>query len=379
MSIYIETVRTKKQKKAFVQFSFDLYRGNKNWVPPLFSDEIDLFDVNKNPVFEVAEARLFLAYRGENIVGRLAAMIHWGEVTEKQVRKLRFGWFDFIDDYAVSGKLLEAAQNYAREKELDFIEGPVGFSNFDKAGMLTKGFDYQNTIVTWYNYPYYKKHMEYHGYSIENVWIEYLIDCPKKIPEKIQKYAKIIQKKYNLDILHFRSKKELWRLAEEIFSLIKSSYSKFDSYIPFTQKQKSQYIRVFMKFIHLDYIVCLKNNSGELVAFAVAMPSYTDALKKANGRIFPFGFFHMAWTHFFHKKIAFYLIGVAPKYQNKGFTAVIFQEFIKILMKKNIKKMETNPELIDNKNIQALWSAYDSIQHKTTYELSKTYKHLKYS
>ena len=365
MDIKIIEVTSKKDLKVFVSFPFTLYKSEKNWTPPLILDEISTLDRDKNPVFEVAQARYFLAYKGGEIVGRIAAIINTMETQKKEIPKIRFGWFDFIDDLSVSKALLEKVREIGEEQNLSFMEGPMGFCNLDKAGLLVKGFEFTNTMITWYNYPYYEKHLKELNFERASKWLEYYIQPPNTIPEKISKFSDFIKKKYQLQVVRFKNKKELKKLAKELFLLMDATYKDLSSYLPITQKQKDQYSSQFLKFIHLDYIICIKDNQERLIAFAISMPSYSKGLKKAKGKLFPFGFLYLLNAHYRNDTIAFYLIGVVPELQNKGVTAIIFEEFIKALQKKNIKYLETNPELEENKSIQRLWKNYNFIQHKT--------------
>ena len=364
MSIKIVEAISKKELRAFVDFPFKLYEKEKNWIPPLISDELDTLNHEKNPVFEVAQAHYFLAYKEGIIVGRIAAIINTMETKKKGIPKIRFGWFDFIDDLSVSQALLEKVNEIGKEQNLSFMEGPMGFCNLDKAGLLTRGFEFPNTMVTWYNYPYYAEHLKELGFKKASKWVEYYILSPKTISERISQFSESIKKRYKLQVVRFKNKKELKVLAKEIFSLLDATYERLSSYLPITEKQKSQYTNKFLKFIHLDYIICIKDSQERLIAFAITMPSYSKALKKAKGKLFPFGIFYLLKAHYQNDTVAFYLIGVLPKFQSKGVIAIIFEEFVKMFQKRNIKYLETNPELEENKNIQALWKNYDFIQHK---------------
>ena len=205
--ITVKEISTKKELKKFVKFPFKLYKNNKYWVPPIIKEEVSSFNKTKNPVFEHAEARFFLAYKKDKVVGRIAAMINWIEVKEQEVKKMRFGWFDFIDDLEVSKVLLEKVVAIGKENNLEFIEGPVGFSNLDKVGVLTYGFDHIGTMVTWYNYPYYEDHYNHFGLDVSKKYIEnyFLL---KNVD--IQKYTRI--NKILKVVVKSLSKNEEWTL-----------------------------------------------------------------------------------------------------------------------------------------------------------------------
>jgi len=376
MPIEIKKIKTRKEKKMFVKFQLDLYKDNPNFIPPLILDEINVLDKTKNPVFENAEVQLFLAYKGHKIVGRIAAIINWTEVNVQKKSKMRFGWYDTIDDFEVSKALLEKVEEIAYEKGFKQIEGPVGFSNLDKAGLLIKGFEETGTMITLYNHPYYAAHLEQLGYKKHLEWVEYEIIFPKNgTPQKIKTFSKVIAKKYQLKARKFKNKTELKTLIDPMFRLLDDTYSKLPSYVPITRSQIDYYREKYIHFINPDYITIIEDSAGEMIAFAVTMPSYSKALKKAKGKLFPLGWYHLWRASRKNDKVAFYLIGVKPEYQNKGVTAILFEEMGKTFERYNIKYMETNPELSDNTNVQALWNEYNQRQNKTR----RSYiKHLKY-
>ena len=170
--ITIQEAKSKKEITEFIKFPFSLYKDNKYWVPPLIADELETFDKTKNPAFENAEAYFFVAKRNEEIVGRIATIINWDEVNNQQKKKVRFGWFDVIDDIKATQALLEKVYELGRKNNLDYVEGPMGFSNLDKVGVLTEGFEEIGTMITWYNHPYYAQHFEQLGYVTEKEYVE---------------------------------------------------------------------------------------------------------------------------------------------------------------------------------------------------------------
>lgn len=360
----IKISNNRKDLLDFINFPKKLYKNNPYYVPALNQEELTSLDFDKNPVFKEAEAEYYIAKKNGKIVGRIAAIINWKEVKELGKESGRFGWFDFIDDYQVSGELLKKAEDLVRSKGLKKIEGPVGFSNLDKAGLLTKGFDKLPTMVTLYNSPYYEIHMKHFGYETAKTWIEYEMNLPKEKPSKISEFSKLIAQRYQLNVKPIKSKKDLLSIVDSMFDLIDKTYSHLSSYVPFQPEQIKHYKEKYINFINTDFVTCIENERKELIAFAVTMPSYSKALQKANGRIFPFGWIHFLKASRKNKAAAFYLIGVDPRYQNKGITAMIFNEMFDTFKKYGIEYVETNPELIENKNIQLLWKDLNPNLHK---------------
>ncbi|MDG2062238.1 MAG: GTP cyclohydrolase [Flavobacteriaceae bacterium] len=365
-NLTLKVVKSSKDFDAFVRFPFDLYRYNSHWVPPLIKDEIETINPNTNPVYQNAKARFFLALRGEKVVGRIASIINWIEVNEVGKSKVRFGWFDVIDDLEVSKLLLEQVRIFGEEHNLKTIEGPMGFSNLDKAGMLIEGFEERNTMITLYNAPYYKNHLEALGYKMNAKWVEYeiKIDDFEASPEKVKRFSKLIMKRYELSLLQFKDKKDIIPYVDQMFQLLYETYNKLQTFVPIQRYQIEHYKERYLRFIHPDFIKCIVDSKGKLIAFSITMPSFTDALKKINGKINLFNFYHLYKALRKNNRASFYLIGVHPDYQNKGITAIIFYEMQKLFNKRNINIVETNPELEENTAIQKLWKNYENRLHK---------------
>ena len=369
--IKVKQVLNSSDLELFIKFPMELYKGNPYSVPPLINEEKSIWMKEENPALQYSEAAQFLAYKGKNIVGRIAVMINHKEEKELGIRKVRFGWLDFIDDIEVSKSLINTAIEYAKSKGISKIEGPMGFTNLDKAGMLTKGFDKLATMIGIYNFDYYPKHMEQLGLVKEKEWVEFEINFPDTLPDKVEKFSNLIAEKYELELVKFKSKKDILPLVEPMFKLLDDTYKHLSTYTPITQEQIKHYKEKYFKFIDKDYIVCIKDKYGSLISFAITMPSYSKALQKAKGKLFPFGWWHLLNAGKKNDRANFYLIGIHSQYQKRGITAIIFKEIYETFKKKGVKFLETNPELEENASIQALWQDYHPTNHKRrrTYSL----------
>jgi len=369
--IKVKQVLNSSDLELFIKFPMELYKGNPYYVPPLINEEKSIWMKEENPALQYSEAAQFLAYKGENIVGRIAVMINHKEEKELGIRKVRFGWLDFINDIEVSKTLINTAIEYAKSKGISKIEGPMGFTNLDKAGMLTKGFDKLATMIGIYNFDYYPKHMEQLGLVKEKEWVEFEINFPDTLPDKVEKFSRLIAEKYELELVKFKAKKDILPLVDSMFKLLDDTYKNLSTYTPITEEQIKHYKEKYFKFIDKDYIVCIKDKSGSLISFAITMPSYSKALQKAKGKLFPFGWWHLLNAGKKNDRANFYLIGIHPQYQKRGVTAIIFKEIYETFKKKGVKFLETNPELEENASIQALWQDYNPINHKRrrTYSL----------
>jgi ribosomal protein S18 acetylase RimI-like enzyme len=362
--ITIKQVTNKKELRQFVTFPFKLYKNCSYWVPPLIKDEMETLDTDLNPVFKNAVASYHLAWKDGQIVGRIAAIINHIEINEIGKKKVRFGWLDMIDDIEVTKALLEEVYEIGRAHNLEYTEGPVGFSNMEKAGMLTKGFEELNTMITWYHYPYYAAHMKELGFEKQATWVEYTLKIPEETFEKVKKFSKIIRQRYQLEVIRFKNKKEILPYVDAMFGLLNKTYDSLQTFVPIQQYQIDYYKKKYFNFIDPSYITCLKDKNGDLIAFSIVMPSFSKALKKANGKLIPWGWYHILRAQKKNHKAAFYLIGIDPEYQGKGVTAIIFEEMMMLFNEKGIHTVETNPELIENTAVQLLWKDYSPVQHK---------------
>jgi hypothetical protein len=364
--IELSEVKTKADLLRFVKFPFHLYASNPYWVAPLIHEELNQFNPKINPVYEHASSRLFLAKRDDEVVGRIAALINFFEVEKMQIKKMRFGWFDFVDYIEVSSLLLEKVHQIGFENHLEFVEGPVGFSNMDKVGILTMGFEEKGDMISWYNAPYYAKHMEVLGYQKANEWLEHYFDVDLH-PDRTSQYtrmAEVIKRRYHLKVIRFSKTQEIMPYVDKIFDLFDKTYNKLVSYVPLSDKQIQFFKAKYIKLIDPEFIKYVEDEQGNPIAFAITMRSFSEALQKANGRLFPFGFYHLLRAKKKSKEVLFYLIGVHPDFQKKGVVAIIFDEFAQSYIKHGIKRAFRTPELETNSDIHSLWKEFNPINHK---------------
>jgi GNAT superfamily N-acetyltransferase len=369
-------VNTKKQLTEFVKFPFDLYKNSKQWVPPIISEEINNFTQGVNPSLDDCDLNLFLAVEDNLIIGRIAAIINWHEVKTQKIRKIRFGWFDTVDDIKVTKALTDEVGKIGKKHELDIIEGPIGFSNLDKVGVLTSGYDEISTMITWYNHPYYKDHFEQLDFNIGKEYLENKFKYDNIDTEYYSKMATIIKRRYSLKSISFNSTKKVLSYVDDMFYLFNISYSKLSSFIPINDKQIKYMKEKFISFINPEFIKFTLDSEGKLIGFAVIMPSFAKSLQKAKGKLYPFGLFNLLYAKIFPKNVTLFLIGVHPDYQNKGVTAVLFDSLLKTLKNKGIKECIRTPELKDNTAISNLWKNFSPVTYKTRCTYTKDLSNL---
>ena len=358
---------TKKELLKFIHFPIDvLYNDSTCYVPDLVSDMLSTFLPSENPAYEFCESAFFMAYRDGKPVGRIAGIINSLVNQREQKQEGRFGFVDFIDDEEVVDALMRAVEQWAKEKGMTCLTGPLGFTDMDPEGCLIEGFDQLGTQATIYNYPYYPKHFERLGFVKDVDWVEFKVIVPEQIPEKMVKIGNIVQHRFNLHLVKMNSTKELVKkYGNEIFALINESYDSLFGYSPLSEKQVKHYINVYLPFLPLDHISLVADANDKLVGVGISVPSLSRALIKSRGRMLPFGWYHMlkAIKHE-GRLVDLLLIAVAPEYQSKGVNSLFFVDLIPAFNKRGYEWAETNIELENNENVQKQWQYFDIKQHK---------------
>lgn len=377
MAIIIKKVSSPKELKTFIRFNYELYKNNPYSVPDLYDDMLNTFSPQKNAAFEFCEADYFLAYKDNKVVGRVAAIINRRANETWNKKEVRFGWIDFTDDLEVSSALLKQVEEWGKERGMEAMVGPLGFTDMDAEGMLIEGYDQLSTMSTIYNYSYYPKHLEQLGFEKEADWVEFKLTVPDKLPDKFVRISEIILQKYKLKIKKIkRSEIKKGNYGQKIFDLINEAYAPLYGYSQMTQGQIDQYIKMYLPLIDLRMVSLVEDEAGNLVAAGISMPSLSRALQKAKGKMLPFGWWHLLKALFFKKAdvLDLLLVGVKPEYQSKGVNALLFYDLVPVYQQMGFKYGESNPELEENKKVQAQWSAFEAVQHKRRRAYKKTFQ-----
>ena len=384
-TVTVSQVSTAKEMRAFVRFNYELYKDCTYAVPDMLEDTLETLNPRSNPAFRFCEAAFFLARREGRIVGRVAAIIntraneHWGR------QEVRFGWIDFIDDLEVSRALLEAVEQWGREKGMESMVGPLGFTDMDPEGMLTDGYDQLSTLNTIYNYPYYPQHMAQLGFERETGWVERKVFIPKEGHEannaKYFRVAQIAQQRYGFRVRHFRNKREIRKggYVQKLLGVINRAYADLYGYSALDEQQMDWYAKRFLLMIDRHFLTVVETQEGEIIGVGVCMPSLSRAVQKAKAKLYPFGWWYIAQELWFKKKhqiLDMLLVGVLPEYQEKGANALFFADLIPNGISYGYEWAETHPQLEDNMASQMQWKNLDCSIHKRRAVFSKVIKEL---
>ena len=373
--VTIKRVEGRRELRTFIRFNYKLYKGNPYAVPDFLEDMLDTFDRKKNAAFEFCECDLFLAYRGKDVVGRVAAIINHKANKTWNTRNVRFGWIDFIDDAEVVDALIGAVEQWGRERGMKKIVGPLGFTDMDPEGMLTDGFDQLGTMSTIYNYPYYPEHMVRLGFEKEVDWVERKVMVPTTEAQadagKYMRVADMSARRYNLHMRRFKTHKEILaadggEYIHKIFNVINRAYADLYGYSQMNERQIDQYAKAYLPFLDLRLLAVVENEQNEPIAVGITMGSLSYALQKAHGKLFPFGWWHLLKAVYFKPApvLDMLLIGVLPEYQNKGVNALLFAEIIPVAQKMGFVWAETHVQLEENEKSQTQWAHLDCSIHK---------------
>ncbi len=370
MAVEIKKVETKKDLKRFIDFHYDLYKGNPYDAPTLFMDDMNTLRHDKNVAFDFCEAEYFLAYKDGKIAGRIAGIINHRANEKFKSKDVRFGWIDFIDDMEVSSALFNAVMEWGKSKGMTNIVGPLGFTDLDPEGMLTMGFDKLGTMETIYNYPYYPEHMEkLGGWKKDNDYVEYYLPMPDKVPEKFAKLAQLIEKRYNLHVRKVTMEDVKNGYAHDVFRVINETYKDLYGFVELTEEQIDQYVKSYMPMLDLNLVTVIEdgNKDNAIAGVGLTMPSMARAMQKCRrGRLLPFGWWHVLRALKWHKTegVDLLLIGFKPEYRSKGANALLFADLIPRYIEYGFKWGETNVEMENNNGVQGQWSSLEHVNHK---------------
>lgn len=355
--ISIKEVRTRRELRQFIKFPNRLFKDVPTYIPPLMMDEKGLL-TSKNPAMDHCDFKMFLAYRGNQVVGRVAAIINNSCNRQWSKKCVRFGWFDFIEDFDVFSALISKVEEFGKAHGMDEIEGPLGFTDMDKECWMIDNFDQRQNLSTLYNPEYYIRFIQRLGFEIKCRWQQYRIKIEQTVPEKILRVNEMIKDKYQLKVLDFKKRKEVFNYGKKFFHTLNSSFKDLFDFVPLTEKEIDVYIKEYFPFINLDFAKFVVDKDDNLVAFGLGIPSMNKAYQKANGRLFPFGWFHLLRALRKYDEVDLLLTGVHPDWQKKGVHSLFYAEMTQNIINHGVKYAYTNPQIIGFDAVK-IWSKYN--------------------
>lgn len=350
-----------KGLRRFVDFPTKLLGKDPSYVPPFRDQELESLDPARNPASEFCEWKLWMAYRDGKPVGRVCALLNHRYNETWKTNRMRFTRLDFIDDAEVVDALMAKVEDWAREKGVTQIHGPMGFCDLDHQGMLVDGFQHQNLMITIYSPAYYPKHMERLGYTKDVDWVESILPVPEHVDAKVEKVASYVLKRSGVKIITFPNAKALRKRVDEIFVLLDKAYAPLYGTVPLNKALQDMYVEQYFSMVDLRYCLALEDTQGNIVGFGLAMPGLEKAVRWSKGKIFPFGWAPLLWQmkHSDHLDLIF--IAVDPAWQGRGLNAVMVQFVAKRAKEAGMRYAETGPNLEENEKILNTWGHIEGV------------------
>ncbi|MDR0364238.1 MAG: N-acetyltransferase [Bacteroidales bacterium] len=364
MSIVVREILTDSDRKAFVNLPYRLYRNNPYWVPPLKKGELKMLTPEENPAFEFCDVAFWIAEKNGKVVGRIGAIIHH-LANKKTGKKMgRFTRFELIDDENVADALINTAEAWIKNKGMEGIHGPLGFSNLDHQAVLIEGFDHIASMASEYHHEYYHKHIERRGYVKEEDWLEFRITLPETIPDKVKRVSQIVKERHGFQTVHFTSKREMEPYIPKIFDIFNEAFEGLFSTFRFNEKIVKSIIDKYMPILKPEFVNVFLDGKDETVGFIIAAPSLSKALQKARGKLFPFGFIPIQKAMKHPEEVDLLLTGVKAEYASQGLPALMMGNLYQKFIDNGVKWVETTGMQESNHVAIQSWKSWNHIQHK---------------
>jgi len=357
MDIQIKEVNSKREMRKFILFPEKLYRGNKYYVPALRMDEKK--SLTKSPSLAYCSLKLWLAYKGGKVVGRIAGIVNPRANELYCQTRVRFGWFDFIEDVEVAKALLDQVAVWGKSMGMNQLHGPLGYNTWSRQGMLTYGFEEIPPINCLYNYPYYPQIMEQLGFEKENDWVQYEMNASQEVPEKVKRINKLIMEKFDLKIFDFKDKRLKKHLTQKFFDTYNESFKSVHNFIPLTDEEIKLGAASYLRMIKKELTCFVLDAEHNIVAFAICFPTLSKGFQKAKGKLFPLGWFHILKSFFWYDSIDLMLNGAHPDWQKRGLSSIYHVYLNEGFIKRKIKIGISNPQ-VDTNVAANVWGAYDN-------------------
>ncbi|MDW7760822.1 MAG: hypothetical protein SCM96_09310 [Acidobacteriota bacterium] len=353
MNIYIKEAKTKPDLKTFIYLPEKLHAGHEEWTHPIYRDEWEYFDRNRNKAFSYCDTILYLAFRDGRCVGRIMGIINRRFNEHKGEALARFGFLEAAEDREVVRALLAAVEDWGRGMGMTRIVGPYGFSDQDPEGFMIEGFEQRGTIATYANFPWMPGFVEAEGYVKDMDYVVYKIDVPKVMPEFYNRIYERAMRKGVFEVLDFRNKKELKPWVRPILALMNECYLEGNIYgfAPLDEKEMDDLAGRYMPILDPRFIKVVKKGD-EVAAFIIGIPDMSEGIRKARGRLFPFGFIHILRSAKKTKQLDLLLGAIKEKYRGQGLDVMMGVRMLKSAQAAGLEIIDTHHEMETNVKVR---------------------------
>ncbi|MDP2334993.1 MAG: hypothetical protein Q8N05_00810 [Bacteroidota bacterium] len=364
-SIVIQEVNSKKELRKFIHLPAAIHKSHSNWVPPIYMDEWEFFNPKKNKSFQSCDTILLLAYRDKEVAGRIMGVIHRKYNEDHHENHARFAFFETWDDDEVAATLIRAVENWAKEKGMVRLVGPLAFSDKDPQGFLIEGFDEPAVIASNCNFPYQVELLEKNEFTKEVDLVVYQIKIPDPIPEFYQKiYDRAIGLNHGLHLLEFTSRRKVKPYIHPVLNLLNLTFVEIFGFTPFTEAEMDDFANRYLFLINPRFIKVIVNNQNEVVAFVIGMSHIGDGIQKAKGYLFPFGIFQIFAAARKTKQLNLLLGGVDPAYRSKGLDVLMGVKMLESATAQGKTVIDSHLELENNTKVRAEMERMGGVVYK---------------
>ena len=353
MNLELREVRSRNELHTFIFLPKKIHHNDSNWLPPLWMDEKELFNKEKNHSFKFADTLMLLAWRGDNAVGRIMGIIshRYNEINNEN--NGRFCFIECFDDREVFHALITAVEEWARNKGMSALVGPLGFSDKDPQGFQIEGFDLPQVMTSTTNLPYLPELVAAEGYVKKKDIVNYLAPIPDQLPEVYQKIFARVSQRQDLKIIEFKTRKEIKPYIIDVLSLMNETFMEIYGFVPLTPDEMLEFANRYLPLLDPEFIKVVSNGTGLLVGFAIGMPDISPGIKRARGYIFPFGIIHILRASAKSKKLLMLLGGVKAQYRGQGIDTLMGAKILESAIRKKMILLDSHLVLEENLRMRA--------------------------
>jgi hypothetical protein len=348
MSLEIREVVSNKELRTFINLPKKFHGKDPNWLPPIWSDEWILFNKKKNNSYQHADTIMMLAYREGEAVGRIMGIISHRYNEFNNEKHGRFCFLECDNNKEIFHALISTVETWARDKGMKALVGPFGFSDKDPEGFIIEGFDVPQVMTSANNYPYMPELIENEGYVKKKDIVNYHVPMPEKLPAIYEKIISRVSQRTDIKVVEFRNKKELKPHLMDILELMNQVFRDIYGFVPLSEKEKVELKNRYLMLLSPEFIKVIADANGTLVGFALGIPDLSEGIKKAGGKLFPFGIFKILKASRKSKILLMVLGGILPEYRSQGLDTLMGAKMVQSAIKKKMVTIDSHLVLEEN-------------------------------